>query len=51
MDDCVIGQFGTALDVVVDPYTLALNGQVRIVIMSYWDTVFRRADSFQYTYY
>tara|TARA_R110000824_G_scaffold3916_3_gene18707 strand:+ start:2244 stop:3482 length:1239 start_codon:yes stop_codon:yes gene_type:complete len=50
-DDCVIGQFGTALDVVVDPYTLALNGQVRIVIMSYWDTVFRRADSFQYTYY
>ena len=50
-DDCVIGQFGTALDVVVDPYTLALNGQVRIVLMSYWDTVFRRADSFQYTYY
>tara|TARA_R110000823_G_scaffold17068_1_gene54296 strand:+ start:497 stop:1738 length:1242 start_codon:yes stop_codon:yes gene_type:complete len=50
-DDCVIGQFGTALDVVVDPYTLALNGQVRIVIMSYWDTVFRRADSFQFTYY
>tara|TARA_B110000285_G_scaffold234735_1_gene312768 strand:+ start:1947 stop:3182 length:1236 start_codon:yes stop_codon:yes gene_type:complete len=50
-DDCVIGQFGTALDLVVDPYTLALNGQVRIVIMSYWDTVFRRADSFQYTYY
>ena len=50
-DDCVIGQFGTALDVVVDPYTLALNGQVRIVIMSYWDTVFRRAESFQYTYY
>jgi HK97 family phage major capsid protein len=49
-DDCVIGQFGTALDVVVDPYTLALNGQVRIVIMSYWDTVFRRAESFQYTY-
>lgn len=50
-DDCVIGQFGTALDVVVDPYTLALNGQVRIVLMSYWDTVFRRATSFQYTYY
>ena len=49
-DDCVIGQFGTALDVVVDPYTLALNGQVRIVIMSYWDTVFRRAESFQYTH-
>tara|TARA_R110002051_G_scaffold103198_1_gene174958 strand:- start:19982 stop:21241 length:1260 start_codon:yes stop_codon:yes gene_type:complete len=49
-DDCVIGQFGSALDVVVDPYTLALNGQVRIVIMSYWDAVYRRATSFQYTY-
>ena len=49
-DDCVIGQFGTALDVVVDPYTLALNGQVRIVIMSYWDAIYRRATSFQYTY-
>ena len=49
-DDCVIGQFGTALDVVVDPYTLALNGQVRIVIMSYWDAIYRRAASFQYTY-
>ena len=50
-DDCVIGQFGTALDVVVDPYTRSLNGEVRIVILSYWDTVFRRATSFQYTYY
>ena len=45
-DDCVIGQFGTALDIVVDPYTLALTGQVRIVMLSYWDTVFRRANSF-----
>ena len=50
-DDCVIGNFGTALDVVVDPYTRSLNGEVRIVILSYWDTLFRRADSFQYTYY
>ena len=49
-DDCIIGQFGTALDVVVDPYTLALNGQVRIVLMSYWDVVYRRATSFQTTY-
>ena len=50
-DDCVIGNFGTALDVVVDPYTRSLNGEVRIVILSYWDTLFRRATSFQYTYY
>ena len=50
-DDCVIGNFGTALDVVVDPYTRAINGEVRIVILSYWDTLFRRATSFQYTYY
>ena len=50
-DDCVIGNFGTALDVVVDPYTRAINGEVRIVILSYWDTLFRRDTSFQYTYY
>jgi len=50
-DDCVIGQFGTALDVVVDPYTRSLNGEVRLVVLSYWDTVFRRATSFQYTYF
>tara|TARA_R110000744_G_scaffold278092_2_gene390378 strand:- start:7228 stop:8481 length:1254 start_codon:yes stop_codon:yes gene_type:complete len=49
-NDCVIGQFGTAMDVVVDPFTLARNGQIRIVMMSYWDTVFRRATSFQYTH-
>lgn len=48
-DDCVIGQFGSALDIVVDPYTLALTGQVRIVMLSYWDTVFRRANSFSTT--
>mgnify|MGYP003647476283 CR=1 FL=1 len=50
-DDCVIGNFGTALDVVIDPYTRAINGEVRIVILSYWDTLFRRATSFQYTHY
>lgn len=49
-DDCVIGQFGSAIDAVIDPYTLAINGQVRIVLLSYWDTAFRRATSFQYTY-
>jgi HK97 family phage major capsid protein len=47
-DDCVIGQFGNALDVLVDPYTKAKEGQIRIVINSYWDTAWRRATSFQY---
>ena len=42
----VIGQFGSALDVLVDPYTQAASGAIRIVINSYWDTAFRRGDSF-----
>ena len=44
--DLVIGQFGTALDVVVDPYSQSINGEIRIVINSFWDTAFRRANSF-----
>ena len=47
-DDCVIGQFGSALDVVVDPYTLANKGEVRLVVLSFWDVIYRRATSFQY---
>jgi len=49
-DDCVIGQFGNALDVVADPYTLAISGEVRLVVLSYWDAIYRRATSFQYQY-
>lgn len=44
--DLVVGQFGTALDVVVDPYSQSINGEIRIVINSFWDTAFRRANSF-----
>ena len=44
--DLVVGQFGNALDVVVDPYSQSISGQVRIVINSFWDSVFRRANSF-----
>lgn len=44
--DLVVGQFGNALDVVVDPYSQSRTGQVRIVINSFWDSVFRRANSF-----
>jgi HK97 family phage major capsid protein len=49
-DDCVIGQFGNALDVVVDPFTKAISGEVRLVVLSYWDVIFRRANSFQYRF-
>ena len=45
--DCVIGQFGNALDVVADPYTKAISGEVRLVVLSYWDVLYRRATSFQ----
>lgn len=44
--DLVVGQFGTALDVVVDPYSQSLTGEIRIVINSFWDSAFRRPDSF-----
>tara|TARA_E500000305_G_C4018415_1_gene237154 strand:+ start:1170 stop:2438 length:1269 start_codon:yes stop_codon:yes gene_type:complete len=47
-DDLVIGQFGSALDVLVDPYTQAASGAIRIVLNSYWDTAVRRQTSFQY---
>ena len=50
-DDCVIGGFGNALDVIVDPYSQAISGEVRLVVLSYWDVVYRRATSFQYTYF
>ena len=33
--DLVVGQFGNALDVVVDPYSQSRTGQVRIVINSF----------------
>ena len=46
-DDAVIGQFGNALDVVVDPFSKAISGEVRLVVLSYWDAIFRRATSFQ----
>jgi HK97 family phage major capsid protein len=49
-DDAVIGQFGSALDVVVDPYTKSISGEVRLVVLSYWDVIYRRATSFQYQY-
>ena len=43
--DYVIGQWG-ALDITVDPYTKAAEGEVRLVINSYFDAKPRRKESF-----
>jgi HK97 family phage major capsid protein len=43
--DLLIGQWG-GMDLVVDPYTLASNGQYRIVIQAYFDTLLQRVKSF-----
>ena len=45
-DDCVIGQFGDAMDILIDPYTQATYGAVRLIANSNWDVQFKRADSF-----
>lgn len=46
-NDLVVGTFGSAgVDLTVDPYTLALNGQVRLTTNSYHDTTVRHANSF-----
>lgn len=44
-NDLVIGQFG-GMDIVVDGYTLASQGQIRLVVNSWWDVLLRRAQSF-----
>ena len=44
-NDYVIGQWG-GIDLVVDPYTYAANGKIRLVINAYFDAKPRRAASF-----
>jgi HK97 family phage major capsid protein len=44
--DYVLGQWGAAADILVDPYTQASTGQVRLVINSYFDAKPRRSASF-----
>ncbi|MDO7888280.1 phage major capsid protein [Hymenobacter cheonanensis] len=41
----IIGQWG-GLDLLVDPYTQATNGQTRLIVNSFWDILVRRAASF-----
>ncbi len=43
--DYVIAQWG-GIDLTVDPYTQAANGQVRIVINAYFDAKPRRTEAF-----
>ncbi|GAG62149.1 unnamed protein product, partial [marine sediment metagenome] len=43
--DFVIGQWG-AIDIIVDPFTVAKEGKVRIVVNAYFDAAQRRAASF-----
>lgn len=42
--DLIIAQFG-AIDIVVDPYTVAKNGCIRLVVNAYFDAKFRRNTS------
>ena len=39
--ELTIGQWG-GIEVLVDPYTQAVNGTVRLVVNSYWDYFVRR---------
>lgn len=48
-DELVCAQFG-ALDVVVDPYTLAANGQIQLVVNAYFDAQFRRNNAYSAIY-
>lgn len=44
-NDLMLGQWG-GLDIIVDPYTAAGKGQVKIWTNSYWDVAVRHAQSF-----
>jgi HK97 family phage major capsid protein len=44
-DNLLIGQWG-GLDITTDPYTLATEGQVRIIIQSFYDIMVQRAKAF-----
>lgn len=46
-NDLVVGTFGAAgVDLTVDPYTLAINGQIRLTTNSFHDVNVRHAKSF-----
>lgn len=41
-----IGQWGNAIDLTVDPYTLARSGQIRLVVNAYFDAKVLRKEAF-----
>lgn len=43
--ELVVAQFG-AIDLVVDPYTLAADGQIQLVVNAYFDAKFRRDNAY-----
>jgi len=45
-EDLVIAQWG-AIDLIVDPFTVAQYGKVRIVVNAYFDAKIRRTESFK----
>lgn len=45
--DCILANWG-GVDLTVDPYTLADNAQVKIVINSYWDVKLKQPKSFAF---
>lgn len=44
-DDYIIGQWGS-IDLTIDPYSQATNGNVRLVVNAYFDAKPRRAEAF-----
>jgi HK97 family phage major capsid protein len=46
-DDLIVGQWG-GLDILVDQYTVAIYGKVRLVVNGYFDFKVRRSASFAY---
>jgi HK97 family phage major capsid protein/HK97 family phage prohead protease len=42
----IIGEFGSGVDIVVDPYTLSINGITRIYVSKFADIAVRHADAF-----
>jgi HK97 family phage major capsid protein len=44
--DLVIGQWGPGLDIIVNPYTLAESGTIRVVVYFMCDIAIRHAESF-----
>ena len=47
-DDLIIGEWGAAPTLIVDPYSNSLTGAVRVVLHQFVDIAPRHAESFSY---